>query len=196
MTTFDFGSKMTCLCHDLTRVVPELGHVDMRRVLVTASFNRKPSATGVYAAVTPLRFAGGSRVGRHRRATMVMPRVVNEAGEDQLYILTFYLPRYLQAPFEEKLETVTHELWHISPDFDGTLRQFPGKCRIHGPTQEAFDAQARRLANCYLRKRRQDDDRSSEPPWEFLNASWRELQSRYRRLRAHHIARPQMRRLA
>ena len=187
---------MTCLCHDVTRVVPELGHIDMRRVLVTASFNRKPSATGVYAAVTPLRFVGGSRVGRHRRTTMVMPRVVNEAGEDQLYILTFYLPRYLQAPFEEKLETVTHELWHISPDFDGTLRQFSGRCRLHGPTQEAFDAQARRLACKYLRKGRQSAAGSSEPPWEFLNASWRELQSRYRRLRAHHIARPQMRRLA
>ncbi len=212
MTVFDFSERMTRLCDDVTRIVPELQHIDMDRVLVTASFNRKPSREGIHAAVTPLRFCGGSRVGKVGQQTLAMPPVVNSAGTVQFYILTFYLPRYLESVFEEKLETVTHELWHISPEFDGTLREFDGPCRIHGPTRAAFDAKAAQLAETYLRRiaDREVDEafpagqlmeaveagQATREPIAFLRATWGQLRSRYRKMRALQIARPQMRRIA
>ena len=186
----DFSHHMTRLCRDMAHRLDELSHIDVPRIVVTASFNRKSSKDGVYASVTPLRFRGGSRVGKLHGQTMAMPLVCNAEGVEQLYILTFYLPRFLKTGFAEKLETVAHELWHISPDFDGTLREFEGRCRIHGPTKEAFDAQSRKLARDYL---------GQHPPDEvtaFLRASWSEIRRNYRRLRVWQIPRPQMRRFA
>ena len=39
-----------------------------------------------------------------------------EGDREMLYILTFYLPRFLDHSFREKLITVFHELYHISPE--------------------------------------------------------------------------------
>lgn len=186
----DFSHQMTRLCRDMAHRLDELGHIDVSRIVVTASFNRKSSTHGVYASVTPLRFQGGSRVGKLRDQTMVMPLVRSPEGVDQLYILTFYLPRFLKTGFAEKLETVAHELWHISPHFDGTLREFEGRCRIHGPTPEAFDSQSRKLARDYLDRHPPDEVAA------FLRASWSEIRRSYRRMRVWQIPRPQMRRLA
>ena len=90
-----------------------------------------------------------------------------------LYILTFYLPRFLDQPFHEKLTTVTHELLHVSPRFDGDLRRFEGRCYMHSPRQEEFDRQAADLARQYL---------ASRPPveiYEFLRYDFRELARRH-----------------
>ena len=38
-----------------------------------------------------------------------------------LYLLSFYLPRFLKLPWREKLATVIHELWHVNPQFNGDL---------------------------------------------------------------------------
>ncbi|MFV2067686.1 MAG: hypothetical protein ACC645_11980, partial [Pirellulales bacterium] len=71
-------------------------------------------------------------------------------GVEMHYLLNFYLPRFLNQPFEEKLITTLHELWHISPRCDGDLRRHPGRCYVHGASQDAYDALARRLAHQWL----------------------------------------------
>ena len=52
-------------------------------------------------------------------------------GVEMLYILKFYLPRFQNEPFEEKLTTIFHELWHISSDFNGDIRRHSGRCYVH-----------------------------------------------------------------
>ena len=42
--------------------------------------------------------------------------------------MSFYLPRFCDQSLDEKLSTVMHELWHISPAFDGDIRRLPGRC--------------------------------------------------------------------
>ena len=58
-----------------------------------------------------------------------------------LYVLNFYLPRFLDLPLEEKLITVVHELWHIGPRCDGDLRRFRGRCYAHSGSRKEYDAQ-------------------------------------------------------
>ena len=103
----------------------------------------------MYASLTPLRFAGGrhtpsAAAGNGRSSGSC------EGGREMLYILNFYLPRFLDLPLDEKLITVVHELWHIGPRFDGDLRRFGGRCYAHSGSQRKYDAEVKRLVAAWL----------------------------------------------
>ena len=125
---FHFTEHMRRLCGDICHRLPELRHVDLTRVAVAFCQARKRVDHGMHASLTPMRFEGGSLYTRRQGRDFTVQRLYGAGGSEMLYILNFYLPRFQDAPFEEKLVTVLHELWHISPNFDGDLRRFPGRC--------------------------------------------------------------------
>ena len=98
----------------------------------------------MFASLTPLRFAGGQRHTLRRGRQWTLQRVC-EDGREMLYILNFYLPRFLDLPLDEKLITVVHELWHIGPRCDGDLRRFGGRCYAHSGSKKRYDAHVERL---------------------------------------------------
>jgi hypothetical protein len=103
-----------------------------------------------------------------------------------LYILNFYLPRFLDLEFREKLDTIVHELWHIGPDFDGDVRRFGSRCFAHGASQKRYDAQVRRLLERWL---------ACEPPeslYGFLRLSFSELRARHGQVRGRKIRPPKL----
>ena len=118
---FNFTDHMRALCADLCGRLDELAHVDLSRVAIRFCQTRNHSRYGVYASLTPLRFAGGMRTTRRRGRTWTIERLYNDAGREMLYLLSFYLPRFLDRSFDYKLSTVVHELLHIGPAFDGDL---------------------------------------------------------------------------
>jgi hypothetical protein len=67
-----------------------------------------------------------------------------------LYLVTFCLPRFLDQPFEEKLVTIFHELYHIGERFDGDLRRHNGRCHVHSHSKKQYDGHMARLAAAYL----------------------------------------------
>ncbi len=148
---FDFTLHLRRVCQDMAARLPELRHIDLDRVAVTFAQTRRPVQHGMYACLIPLRFEGGSPVTVRRGRRYRMQQLVAPSGREMLYILSFYLPRFLDLPFSEKMTTVVHELWHIGPRFDGDLRRFAGRCYAHSGSKERFDAHARRLAERWLR---------------------------------------------
>ena len=72
--------------------------------------------------ITPLRFEDGHATTVHHGQEYTCQQVVGRGGQEMLYILSVYLPRFLDASFNEKLVTLLHELWHISPRFNGDTR--------------------------------------------------------------------------
>ena len=96
-----------------------------------------------------VRFEGGYRVERRRGRLWTVQRVTNK-GREALYILTFFLPRFLNLSFEEKMITVFHELYHISPRFNGDIRRFSGACYMHTGSQKGYDQQMAIFAREYL----------------------------------------------
>jgi predicted metallopeptidase len=165
---FDFTLAMRRLCHDITQRLAELEHVRMEQVAVTFAQTRRRVAYGLQAKLTPLRFEGGELVTRRRGRMWTIQRWY--AGElEMLYILTFYLPRFLEQSFREKLITVMHELYHISPGFDGDIRRLPGHYHVHSHSQKEYDRQMNDLVDRYL---------AASPPealHRFLRVSFREL---------------------
>ena len=148
-TPFDFTGAMHRLCEDVTRRVEAFAHVDMDRCLVTVAQARKRQSWGVQAKLTPLRFEGGATTGV-RRGRQYKCQAVTHAGREMLYLITFYLPRFQDQTPREKLVTVLHEMYHISPHFDGDIRRFPGRCHAHTGSQANYDAHMGELADEYL----------------------------------------------
>src|SRR5215207_2598792 len=159
---FDFTGAIRQVCADMARRVPELSHIEMPRVAIGMCPTRSAAMHGVFATLTPLRFEDGRldktvRGRRHR----IQP-LIDGAGREYLYLLNFYLPRFLNLALEDKLSTIVHELWHIGPQFDGDLRRHAGRCYAHGHSQREYDARMDRLTQQWL---------SAGPPhhlYEFL----------------------------
>jgi hypothetical protein len=146
---FDFSSHVALLCGDIVRHCPELRHIDPSQILFDVTQARGASRHGLQARVTPLRFAGGAlRKLRDGVPHQVQRYVVGK--REMLYLLTFCLPRFLNQSFDDKFVTLFHELYHISPAFDGDLRRLPGRCALHSHSKRSYDVHMSALARAYL----------------------------------------------
>jgi len=171
-TGFDFTHHMRRLCQDMVARVDRLSHVDMARVAVSFSQARRATAYGIYASLTPMRFADGKAHTIRRGRKWGVQRLDGLDGREMLYILNFYLPRFLDLGFREKLTTVMHELWHIGPKFDGDIRRFQGRCFAHGASQKKYDGMVDILVDQWL------SSEPSESVCEFLRGDFRDLIAR------------------
>ena len=147
---FHFTHQMTRLCADIAACTPALGHIDARRLLISVTQARTARPHGLQAKVTPLRFRHGSLTERRRGRVFQVQRYVL-GGIEVLYLVTFCLPRFLDLPFDEKLVTVVHELYHIAPEFNGDLRRHGGRYCIHTASQKKYDKLMSALVEGYLR---------------------------------------------
>lgn len=117
-------------------VVPQLAHVDPARILVLAH------------KLPPTRL--GQTIGFRQQR-----RAVRAEGSDALYAIGFSAGLLSVTPaagsgdpaYDREflaLDTVMHELWHVAPACDGTIRPMR-----HGAT---FDAIVRTMRRAYLKK--------------------------------------------
>ena len=183
---FDFTSLMRRVCNDMAARLEQLRHIDMSRVAVSFSQTRKAGSQGMFAAVTPLRFSGGKLHAVRRGRRWGIQRLYDADGREMLYILNFYLPRFLDLPFREKLTTVVHELWHIGPKFDGDVRRLGGRCFAHGSSQKQYDAHSEALLDRWL---------SLGPPeslYDFLRLNFRDLTARHGRVFGRRVPTPKL----
>jgi hypothetical protein len=146
---FYFGERVQHLCQDIVNRCDELRHVDVSRILFGVTQARNGHSHGLQARVTPLRFRNGSLT-RQRRGVLYQVQRYCVAGWEMLYLVTFCLPRFLDQDFDEKLITLFHELYHISPQFDGDLRRHQGRYNIHSHSQKSYDVHMAHLARAYL----------------------------------------------
>jgi len=181
-----FTHSMRQFCADAIVRCSPLAHIDLSHVAVSFAQARKRTRHGLYASLTPMRFEGGSLMCRRQSRTYTIQRLYDTQGREIFYILTFYLPRFMDLPFREKLITVFHELWHISPQFDGDLRRHDGRCYAHTHSQKQYDAEMDVLARQYL---------ASSPPaslYEFLQYDFAGLLTRYGRIYGTKVRRPRL----
>ena len=169
---FDFTLAMTWLCEVITHRVAEFQHIRMDQVAVTFAQARRRVRHGLQAKLTPMRFEQGALTTTRAGREWTVERLFD--GEQEiLYILTFYLPRFLDHSFREKLITVFHELYHISPQFDGDIRRMAGHYHVHSHSQKEYDRHMEVFVDQYLQ---------SEPAREytaFLKKRFRSLQSEF-----------------
>lgn len=169
---FDFTGHMRRLLEDVVRRCPDLRHVHVPRLLLAYTQARSPQAHGLQARVTPLRFPKGALTRQRRGVTYQVQRYL--LGEHEyLYLMTFCLPRFLEQDFDEKFVTLFHELFHISPDFNGDLRRHDGRYHLHTHDQHGYDREMAKLARVYL------DTRPDPRLYGFLRCTFAQLQARH-----------------
>jgi predicted metallopeptidase len=146
---FDFAVQVSALCADIAARCPDLGHIDVSRLLFGVTQARNGHTHGLQARVTPLRFRNG-QLTRRRRGTLYQVQRFFVDAREILYLVTFCLPRFLDQDFDDKFVTLFHELYHINPHFDGDLRRHEGRYSIHSHSQKEYDGQMAQLAREYL----------------------------------------------
>ena len=181
----DFCGRMRRLCEDVADRCETFRHVRMPSVLLTFTPCRNRSLYGLQARVTPLRFRDGRLTRRHGPVEYQVQRFVVD-GTEMLYILTFCLPRFLDQPFEEKLVTVFHELYHMSPAFDGDLRRHPGRYAVHTASKDRYDAHMAGLVKEYLA------DHPEPGVFDFLRHGYQQLWDRHGGITGAVVPRPKL----
>lgn len=145
----DFTDRVRRLVDDIAARLPEWSHLQPEKILITYAQASSRRLHGLQARVTPLRFAGGELQRPHRGYTFQIQRFLN-GDNDYLYLLTFCLPRFLDQDFDHKLVTIFHELYHISPAFDGDLRRHRGRYHLHSHSKHEYDRRSTEFARRYL----------------------------------------------
>ena len=156
---FNYTDAIKAVCADICRKMPEFQHIDVGRVAfgIAVAKNRAERA-GEWADVTPMRFKDGWNVIVRKTTSplwgtktryLTTQQVLDAEKRPFLYIMPVMVPRFYNLTAKEKLRTIMHELYHISPNFDGDVRRFPGRNWQHG-SKQAYNARAEALAQKWL----------------------------------------------
>lgn len=183
---FDFTAHMRRLCEDIVTRSSPMRHIAMDRIAVSFAQTRKPVKHGMWASLTPMRFENGALEERRNGRRFTVQRLFGQDGHELLYILTFYMPRFMDLSFEDKLTTIFHELWHISPRFNGDIRRHPGRCYVHTTSEEEYDRQMAKLARLWLA------DRPPVEAYSFLRGTFDHLQQQFGRIYGVRIRNPKL----
>ena len=169
---FDFCRQVERLMMSIVDRCPDLAHVRVNQILVSVLQARNDGRHGLQARVTPLRFPGG-QLARTRRGIPYQVQRYFLNDREFLYLMTFCLPRFLNQDFDDKLITIFHELYHISPRCNGDLRRHEGRYQLHTHSQRHYDRHMAQLARAYL---------ASKPDpalHDFLRLNFAQLEQRH-----------------
>ncbi|MFC2075405.1 hypothetical protein ACFLRA_03955 [Bdellovibrionota bacterium] len=150
---FRFDKAMKILIEDVVEHCAYFQHIKLDHVLISTKQAKAEGSEGTWAQLFPMRYKNGAvsgiekfsgRVERYRMEPIFVDR------KEIFYILYFFLPRFFNLSFIEKVTTIFHELYHISPDFNGDVRRFPGKNFMHGSSIDRYDSLMMALSKDYL----------------------------------------------
>ncbi len=145
--TRNLTNELELVVQDLCTRLPEFAHVDPRRLLLCVTRARTLSRGGTFAKIVPMRFPTGTPLQTVNGKLFTLPQIPTPHG-DILYLIYIFVPRFFEQSFESRLLTVMHELYHIAPEFDGTIRRFG--TRAHGSSRERFNLSLHPLIDRYL----------------------------------------------
>lgn len=136
--SINLSDTLTLLLREMVQRTEEFKLFDVNRILLCCSTNRKKTGGGIYGKLLPLRFENGSKIIKHNSRFYIIPRLVVN-GTEILYLMYFYLPKFFDLSAREKINVMFHELYHISPLFNGDIRRMGEVKKAHGHSRKAFE---------------------------------------------------------
>jgi hypothetical protein len=189
LTTLNLTAEIERLIADITSRHEAFYHIDPSRILVCINSSRNSSEHGLFAKIHPLRFPSGktSQTIKRGRNTLrcTMPEVAHQ-GREILYVIYFIIPRFMDRPLRDKLVTIFHELYHISPEFDGDIRRFPGRNFAHGGSTKRYNKLMERFVDEYFLHS------GSSERTVFMECGMTELRERHRAIVGRKMAMPKI----
>lgn len=166
--TINITDTLTLLTAHIIEETDIFSHIDLDSCLVCISSNRKNSRGAIYGKVVPLKFKNGSSTVTYRGNLYHMPRVEHR-GKELLYLIYYYMPRFFDLSAREKCNVIFHELYHISPWFNGDIRRMGKKKAAHGHSKKHFDTHYEKQLEDYMHMV------ENTPFIKFLNLTSRDL---------------------
>lgn len=142
---------LTQIINDMINSTVEFKSFDLNRILVCCASNRKDYRGATYGKLFPLRFKDGSEIVRHNGKLYTIPKVKFNEYEI-LYIIYLYIPKFFNLTPEDKIRVMFHELYHISPEFNGDIRRMGRFKAAHGHSKKSFEEKYIEYAESYLKK--------------------------------------------
>ena len=142
---------LNLIIHEMIKMTDEFKHFDINRILVCCGSNQSNARGGLYGKLVPLRFENGSEIIKHRGHYYTIPRLTLNDVEI-LYIIYLYIPKFMDLSAEKKVDVMFHELYHISPDFNGDIRRMGKVKKAHGHSRKSFDEKYKEYAEAFYLK--------------------------------------------
>ncbi|MEI6079648.1 MAG: putative metallopeptidase [bacterium] len=180
-----YATAMQSVIADITYNVDEFSYIDPDQIIVNFKKARETANEEVWAEITGLSDDDHGSV-QQREGRVEMFYYSNSLlfnGTPVKYIIDFYVPLFFNLTFKDKLTTIFHELYHISPRFDGELRLFKGKAYQHGPSMEKYDRYMEYLVDKYLLR--------SPEAADFLKSNKEELAQKVRDTKIPRMPKPE-----
>ncbi len=179
----NLSKKLTAIIELIVRFSPTLNHIDISRVLVCIGSNRHGRAGGIYGKLVPLKFENGSGVLNHRGSLYGIPEISHN-NRPLLYIIYFYMPLFFDLPWSEKLRVMFHELYHISPHFNGDIRRMGKFKKAHGHSKKYYDSLYREELKDFL------DHIGASADIDFLKMDTKGLYKRFKKVTGIRMKKP------
>lgn len=126
----DYTQELRKLIVHIVENSPGLSYINMDNVLILGKFDRG-GPSGAVAVCNCIKLKGGAG------------KLKLKYNKKRIkYFIEFSFPRFMNISEAEKLKTIIHELFHISPNFDGSLRKIR-----HG---KAFDRKVSNITEDYF----------------------------------------------
>jgi len=110
---------------------------DINNILIAGAKNKTGCKKGTYSKVIPMRFRDGASIIKYNEDKYCIPRL-KISGIEILYIIYFFIPSFFELDPRQKIDVIFHELFHISPDFNGDIRRIGEKKYFHGYSSEKY----------------------------------------------------------
>jgi len=173
---------LTLIIHDMIQSTGEFKAFDLNRMLVCCASNRKDCRGAIYGKLLPLRFKDGAEIIKHNGRFYTIPKLkVNNS--EILYIIYFYIPKFFNLSAKDKINVMFHELYHISPEFNGDIRRMGKFKAAHGHSRKSFEEKYIEFADVFYEKIKET------PYYNFLNMDSHQIKSnfktvKYRRMKS------------
>lgn len=142
---------LSLIIHDMIKSTEEFRSFDMNRILVCCASNRKDCRGAIYGKLCPLRFKDGSEIIKHNGRFYTIPKL-KVSNTEILYIIYFYIPKFFNLSAKDKVNVMFHELYHISPEFNGDIRRMGKFKSAHGHSRKAFEEKYIEYADTFFEK--------------------------------------------
>ena len=146
---FNYTNAVREVVSDIVATLPDFDHVRLDEVLFSFDQARKHTEYGRYASCTGMRFQGGAETELRRGRLVGLQKTFHE-GREILYAISVMLPRFhVEQDYRFRIDTLVHEVFHISPEFNGDYRRFAGG-RAHGHSRVFYDSLVEKLTDRYF----------------------------------------------
>lgn len=167
---------LSLIIHDMIKSTEEFRSFDMNRILVCCASNRKDCRGAIYGKLCPLRFKDGSEIIKHNGRFYTIPKLkVNDT--EILYIIYFYIPKFFNLSAKDKVNVMFHELYHISPEFNGDIRRMGKFKSAHGHSRKAFEEKYIEYADTFFEKVK------DAPYYNFLQMDSVSIQEHFKKIK-------------